>query len=171
MYEIIIEQDDENPRDYETLGRLFLQHRRYSFPEEITREDLVSTLENDAPGMVVLPVYGYDHSGFSLSTKIEPYWFHYNWDGGQLGYIVALPSEIKKHYGCEDASDPEIQKQVIAALTAEVAHYNAYLNGSVFSYYIYDDNGDLVDSCGGYYNEAAARSAGVDRATELQNPT
>jgi hypothetical protein len=69
--------------------KIALFHRRYDLPNDdgISIDDAVD-IAND-PSYWCIPVYGYDHSGFWISADIEPDWWHYAWDGGQIGIAYA----------------------------------------------------------------------------------
>ena len=44
---------------------------------------------------------------------------------------------------------PESFERVI---TQELNTYNKYVNGEIYIFVLYDDNGDVADSCGGFYD-------------------
>jgi hypothetical protein len=69
--------------------KLALFHRVYELEntDGITMDE-AAMIAND-PTYWSIPVYGYDHSGFWISPDIEFYWWHYAWDGGQLGIAYA----------------------------------------------------------------------------------
>lgn len=55
-------------------------------------------------------------------------------------------NEPKKWFGY--LPDEETVKQ---QLVSEIDTYNDYLNGSWYEYYIEGENGETLDSCGGFY--------------------
>ena len=58
---------------------------------------------------------------------------------------------------------------VKSCLKGEVETYSQYLNGEVYCYFIKDDSGDIVDSCGGFYSEEEAQSEGNTSLKLYQN--
>jgi hypothetical protein len=89
---------------------------------------------------IIVPVYMYDHSGISLSTRR----FSCSWDSGQLGFIYCSVSKAKEYLNKTD--DNEAITLANNILKDEVSIYNQYLNGGVYGY-IAD-----ADSCFGYYD-------------------
>lgn len=181
-YRIEVHHDEyaENPRNDCNVGLMALDHKRYTLPWEIKRLSQGSPCYTDEHGdeqrcqswddvrtaieqalgddlVVILPVYGYQHSGFYLSTAVEGEWFHYAWDGGQLGWIVATRQTLTEAgLSFETEEDKaEIEKQ----LRGEVHTYSQFINGDVYFYVVKDGDGEVVDSCSGYYGYDACLEA------------
>ena len=75
-------------------------------------------------GMVILPLYLYDHSGITMNTC----GFSCPWDSGQVGWIYADKAMIEQEHG---KITPEILEKVRQTLEAEVKEYDYYLtNGT-----------------------------------------
>ena len=95
---------------------------------------------------VSLPVYMLDHSGTYFSTTgfsdVDPD----RWDWGQLGIIYCTEESAKKWFGY--LPDKETLK---AQLNNEVELYNDYMNGAWFAFYIEGKDGEIEDSCGGFF--------------------
>lgn len=130
-----IEQDtiDINPRtewDNDTIMICF--HRRYNLGDEHSYSEsdfdswseLYQQLEKDYPDKTIKPLYLYEHSGLSISTGS----FTCKWDSGQTGFIVGENDDI---------------------IESEINEYDMYLRGEIYYYTLYNDNGDIIDSCGG----------------------
>ena len=87
-----------------------------------------------------------DHSGTFLSTRgfadVDPD----RWDWGQIGIIYCTEEAAKKWFGY--LPDKEMLK---TQLNGEVECYNDYLNGAWYEYFIEGLNGDIEDSCGGFF--------------------
>ena len=123
------------------------------------RKQLIKPLEEDGEGALhVLPLYLMDHSGLSISTGD----FQDRWDSGQVGFIYTTAERIKE-MGLEGASTERLEK----ALCAEVAVYDQYLSGDVWYYTIEDDNGEVLDSCGGLYGHDYAEQEAKDAGHEI----
>lgn len=95
----------------------------------------------------ILPLYLYEHSGMTMSTSP----FSCGWDSGQVGWIYA------EKKGCE-YTDP------IKGLKSEVETYDLYLRGEVYVYDIADDNGNILDSCSGFFGYESAKEAALEAA-------
>jgi hypothetical protein len=92
---------------------------------------------------LILELYLYDHSGLTMSTAP----FSCPWDSGQIGLMVMTKEQARKEYG----NDPEAEEKALKYMRGEVKEYSAYLEGDVFGWEIIDPEGDIIDSCFGYY--------------------
>lgn len=163
-FDIEIEQDTdaESPRDWDNLGTMWCWHNRYHLGDwddmpngakYITRysdEDPVvlarTWIKNKNP-VITMPLYLFDHSGLSISTR--PYSCH--WDSGQVGYIFITREAVFREYGWKRITKQR-REQLEEILIAEVDQYDTYLKGDVWGYII--SRHDQLDSCWGYYGYA-----------------
>lgn len=143
------DENPPNPRtDYDNLGTLLAWNRRYNFSDKSdypTSEDFYES-EEAKNIYVSLPVYMYEHSGVCLSTS--PFFTGVKSDPayGKLGVIYCTEEQVKKWYGClPDKNTIETQ------LNSEIETYNDYLNGSWYEFVIEGLNGEIEDSCGGFF--------------------
>lgn len=157
--EIIPDSDPESPREWDNLGTMICQHRRYYLGDKHNYDlsdcgswfDVQKRL--DYPP-IILSLYLYDHGGITMSTKP----FGCQWDSGQVGFIFSTKETLIKEYG---RADEEIIKKAKAILEAEVEVYDQYLRGEVYGYRIYEvstcDHGhehrEEIESSWGYYGE------------------
>lgn len=88
---------------------------------------------------VMLPVFMYEHSGVALNTG----GFSCSWDSGRVGYIYYTNRQVCELFN----GNRELAKQ---ALEMEVATYGEYINGDCYGFTVEDDNGEVIDSCGGF---------------------
>lgn len=151
-YTIRIEQDDapENPREWDNLGTMACLHNRYNLGDQqdnISSPDELKEFIASLKG-VYLPLYLYDHSGITMSTKP----FNDRFDSGQVGYIFATDERIKREYG----DDPKAYDKATEILQGEVETYDRYLTGEIFWFGTYAPNGNETDSCGGFYSQKEA---------------
>ena len=131
-----IEQDEfaENPVEngnYEIIGfgEYGTQHN-YENPQ-----DVIDTNKKD---YYIFPLRAYIHSGMALSLTDEcP--FNDQWDSGFYGFIM-----FKKEKGIGKIKSFEWAKSYIE-------EYNQWLSGDVYSFIIYDENGEILDSCSGFF--------------------
>ena len=161
-YTIEVEYDENpmNPRtEWDNVGTMVCFHKRYNLGDEntgYTSEDasswgeLKALITKKEKVAVILPIYMYDHSGQSLSTKP----FNCRWDSGQVGFIFITKEKAKEEYSAEWLKKYHKGKTKVEVLTAilegEVEAYNKYISGEVLVYTIEKD-GEFMDSCGGYY--------------------
>lgn len=89
--------------------------------------------------IAIYPIVKYEHGGvvYSLGTKK-------GFDYSNNGFYI-ITDKQQKEYDTPKKDFETIIKQ-------ELDVYNKYMNGEVYSYVLYDDEGDVVDSCGGFYD-------------------
>jgi hypothetical protein len=145
QFKAIIEQDENpwNPRENDNLGSMFCQHGRYILGDDDAVHPNTLTKKETA---VILPLYLYDHSGITMRT--HP--FDCQWDSGQVGWIYGTRKKLREEWGVKRLNDQHIA-QAMRTLIAEVAEYDQYLTGDVYRYTIEDGDGNVVDSCSGFY--------------------
>lgn len=106
-----------------------------------------------ADGLVILPLYLYDHSGITMNTT----GFSCPWDSGMIGWIYVEKEDIQKNF-MKQRLTPEILEQAKRCLIAEVKYYDHYISGEIYEY-ILEKDGEEVDCCYDLicgYNELAA---------------
>jgi hypothetical protein len=168
------DHDPLDPRDWDNLGTMvcFRQdsagetsgsfHRRYNLgddgnlfrnPEEL--QEFLAETPN-----VSLPLYLYDHSGITMSTRP----FSCPWDSGQVGIIYVTHDDIRKEYSCDGEIPEHILELVENVLRGEVEVYDKYLTGSFVGYEILGfPDAEFVDSCWGFEDTAYA----IENAKEI----
>lgn len=112
--------------------------------ESLTESDLVELL-NALPDCVLLPLYLYDHSGITMNTG----GFSCPWDSGQVGWIFADGNTIRKEYSNANRQSVATAESV---LEGEVSVYDDFIRGDCWYFRLYE-NGEEVDSCGGFYGD------------------
>ena len=103
-------------------------------------------------GLIMLPLYLYEHSGITISTGS----FSCRWDSGQVGFIYCTMAKARKEWGEKynpGITDKEIRAKAIACMKSEVKTYAAFLEGHVVGYIAEDPYGKQINSCWGYYPE------------------
>jgi hypothetical protein len=85
-------------------------------------------------GAVILPVWAYIHSGTALCAERERPGgqFSDRFDSGQSGWAVATAAAVRKEFG--NPRDPAVREKVEKCLQAELAEFEAYINGDVYGY-------------------------------------
>ena len=166
-----IYQDEyaESPRDWDNIGKMICWHKRYTLGEEKLLElwseskecslknltdncsgwdEVEEVLKKEFGAVVILPLFLYDHSGISMRTY--PHGQHAGWDGGYVGFIFATKEDILKGWEKKKLTKSLLTKAK-GCLEGEVETYSQYLEGDVYHYIVEDENGEMLDSCGGYF--------------------
>jgi len=156
-YTLHIEQDNDpqSPREWDNLGTIAAFNRRYNFDEaNISVEEAQEIAKSK--DYVSLPVYLYDHSGLSVSTT----GFSCRWDSGQLGIIYVSKEKVCKEYGWKILTK-ERREKIESYLNGEIKELDQYLAGDVYGYVIKDENGNVAESCWGFYGEDYCKEEGA----------
>jgi hypothetical protein len=127
------EQDEDatSPRENNNIGTMVCSHRNYKLGDiQDMCEDEFDRIRNSSD-YICLPIYMYEHSGITISTKP----FNDYFDSGLLGMIYVELERAKKEWG-EAFSIQTVEE----GLNAEVKEYDQYLTGDVWGYSIYDKN-------------------------------
>lgn len=186
--ELHYDEDPMDPREWDNLGTMLCNYRRYDLGDEKIEPghyeslaELVASLREDYKPTVVLPLYILDHSGLAMSagapiTSRSPEkevddTNHFisdpgGWDTSMVGFILDTEGS-RKLMGYDEDVDPERIQEV---LEGEVEAYDAYLQGQAFGYIVEGD-----DSCWGFFElddcreqaKAAAERVAKERAKEL----
>jgi hypothetical protein len=139
----------DSPREWDTIGTIWAQHRRYGFSDEGAGDPFSFTLDDcrswdevaerimrEYPGAIVLRLYLYDHSGIRLSTgSFIGRAQHASWDSGQVGVVYALPERIRETQLCQRIG-PKIRERATAGIIGEIETYDQYVSGQVYGYTI-----------------------------------
>lgn len=150
--------DVDSPRTWENIGTFFTFHNRYRSPDTPPHSDpdiaarIATRQEN-----ICLPVWLYDHSG-TCYRAAESNPFHCPWDSGIAGFIYVSREDARKAFNVKRLTAATVAK-VIDALKGEVEAYSAWANGEVYAWQVENENGDVLDACGGYIGELEAAKA------------
>lgn len=183
-----IEQDEgsESPRAWDNLGTIVYGHRRYILGDEKAwNTDLYESwqewleeevLKDNEEGVIYLPVYLYDHSIQSLSTRsFVGRAHHADWDSGQVGWIFATKNKFREETGYTEKELFEDGK-ALELLENEIKIFDQYIRGEVYWFALKekikceecdgcgacDEDGycDVVEieNCGGFYGNDFEKS-------------
>lgn len=156
---ILVDPYAENPRELNSLGVMVCWHHRYNLgdshewemPSEFDRS------EEKRRALAILPLYLYDHSGITMSTRP----FADKWDSGQVGYIY-IPREKLKDYGWTRVTRQR-REQLEETLRGEVETYDQYLRGEVYGFQILDGSVEM-DSCYGFFGLSVVEQEAREQA-------
>jgi hypothetical protein len=154
------EEYAEDPREWDNLGTMVLNHNRYNLPNEVdiqfrdydSWDEVKDYIAKELDGVVILPVQMYDHSRVSIYVGNTAD----KWDGGQAGFIYVTRAQIQKEYSCKNITQ-KIRDQVSCRLVNEVETYSQYMEGEVYQFSVRDAQGNELNACGGYYGEKSLR--------------
>ena len=159
---LIVEADPDplDPRaEYDHLGQMVCWHERYRLGDrhDWTDPDAFRQHLEAQKNAVVLPLFLFDHSGLAIAT--DP--FHCPWDSGQIGWIWMPGDKALRAFGAGRrrlTSDVRIHAE--AALRSEVREYHQYLSNDVWCVRVVDEDGETLDSCGGFFGSDYAIEEG-----------
>ena len=94
-------------------------------------------------------VHLYNHSGISISTSYS-YPYNCSWDSGTIGFLVVTKEDIRKNWNIKRVTQDYIDWAEELA-ESELNTLNQEITGEVYGFVLYDEDGEVEDSCGGFY--------------------
>lgn len=110
-----------------------------------------------------LPLYLYDHSGITISTSS----FSCQWDSGQVGFIYITKEKIEQEFGWKILTKARREK-IEKYLRGEVECYDKYLTGEAYGYQVLDSEGEIEDSCWGFFDRDEAEKEAIASMNSFQ---
>lgn len=173
QYTVEVKNDEfpPNPRvEYDNLATLALCHSRYNLGDLGVKSaaDFNSTIEfknylvKELGAVVIVPVFMYDHSGISLSTKP----FTCPWDSSWVGFAYITKEKLLAEFGGIRAT-PALKTKAESIIIQEVQTYNEYLSGECYYYRICDEDNEEVESCYGFYGFKYCAEAATEALQSL----
>lgn len=158
--------DPISPYEEDTLTQISHWHPRYDLGSQvepgITAEEMIEEAEErDDPILAILPLFLFDHSGISVSTKA----FSCRWDSGQVGWVHVTRSRSDM-VGCQGWSLEQYEK----AIHGDIQTFDSYLTGSVYGYEVEGRDGDHLHSCWGFYDQEDCLGEGKRAAEYEEDP-
>ena len=157
ILEIVRDQDPESPRDWDNLGTFYMTHRRYAFGDAKAKNIDINTFQG-----IFLPVYMYDHSGITVSTTP----FSCPWDSGQIGWIYASVEKVKKDFGWKRLTKKR-RDEIKSILDGEIKVLDQYLQGDIYGFNLIGGEGDVLDSCWGFYGDDPKTNGMAEHLNQL----
>lgn len=155
---IVPDEVDQSPREWDNLGTMICTHRRYNLGD--IQKDPVEHLTElglTAKDIVYLPLYLYDHSGLTMSTRDFKASGLQGFDSGLVGIIYVSKEKIKSEWNVKRISKKLLNK-VYRILNSEIEVYDDYLTGNVWGFTLTEEIQtenqlieNLIDSCYGFY--------------------
>jgi hypothetical protein len=164
---VYIDENADNPREWDNLSKMICFHKRYNLGDETelkstdfqSWEELYNHIKNTLKGILIAPLYLYDHRGISI--KIGS-WIgkaqHAEWDSGQVGFVYITKEDIKKNWNVKKVTKKLIERAQ-KILESEVDIYDKYIRGECYGYKI-EYNEKHIDSLWDFYDvEEAIKEA------------
>lgn len=173
------DQDCPSPREDCHGCELALSHRRYDLPndEGIDPDNFGGSLDaietylrgrtDERGALVILPVWGYDHSGLSMKAGERTYPFGDQWDSGCLGLAYVTRQNWADTQGTEWTGSDEQVTQAELLIGSDVEEYSRWLNGECYGYTVTDFDGEEVGACWGYIGYEFAGQCAREAAESL----
>ncbi len=159
---LVIEREEfaDSPRENSNIGKFITQERNRVSPDNDTylynlmietasvassREDHLERLYKaiDYP-ILIVPICRYEHSGVKYMTG-----FHHGWDYSNCGFYFITVETFTSIF--PDKCNPD-ETELLKIVESEIDTYNKYLNGDVYCFTLFNDEGEKVDSCTGFYS-------------------
>lgn len=158
--EICPDEEPQDPREWDNLTEWHCWHKSISIGDEnyeVGSERDINTVLREAKRNrdIVLPLYIYQHSGIALSLtsfKGRLPGYHYEFDSGQVGFVIIRRKKILAEYGGQKLSSKKVA-QAMRVAEGEVKTWNQYSCGDVYGYRVLDSDNEVVESCWGFYGE------------------
>ena len=124
----------DDPRQWDDLTTMVCFHKRYNLGDETDYQsddyDCWNHMQADIicneDTVIILPLFMYDHSGLFISTEVEPYWWHYAWDGGQIGFVYVTREKAMEVFDWQRITNKR-RKFLTEQIQQAVENYDYYL--------------------------------------------
>ena len=158
---LVIEYDEysDSPREWDNLGYFITVDKSHYSPDDNTnlinivketgdiatsQEEHIKLItkainETDEKVLAIYPIVKYQHGNVLYKLGTE-----HGFDCSNNGFYI-VTDKTQKNIG---TSPEDFEK----AINNELETYNKWINGEVYCFTLYDENGDVEDSCGGFYS-------------------
>lgn len=160
LLEIRYDNDTENPRTWNNIGYFITCDRKMSSPDKNeTIKNIVKDTGDYATSqakhitaikkrikdetgekvLAIYPIVKYEHGGviWRIGTKS-------GFDYSNNGFYIITDRTLKEM--------PEKKSEWERIAKNELETYTRWANGDIYSFVLYDENGEVADSCGGFYD-------------------
>jgi hypothetical protein len=146
----------------ENIKIAYLDRSRYTLgTEEVSRDRMDEIADDIHYGTLLgLPVYAYVHGGTSLRCGswqgLLPQG-HAEFDSGQSGFVYVDPKVAVKEWFGGKLLTKKRRESIYKNLEAHVEEVNSVLNGDVYYIRVEDDEGNDLESVGGFVGSDYAK--------------
>lgn len=171
---IYTDEDSDDPRSWDNACTMVCFHKRYDLGDKnheykwenySSWQELEEAINEHERPLVIKPLYLLDHSGITISTSD----FGDPWDSGMVGFAFISNKHVDETGLTinNDETFSDYRKRLSEVIDAEVETYDQYIRGNVYAFQLEDENGNTIDSCGGFYGNdwkanGLAESAGEE---------
>ena len=157
---LVIQHDQfaNSPRECDDVTKLSIRkHRRYDFPNEqalsFDSEDgeLATELANLESTHYIFPLDFYEHSGISFSLSGKGMQCQFD-TSNNVWYVTVPKSYTYDYSNTEKRTIEYTEQQANDIAKSTLDEYNAYINGEVYGYTLYDEQWQVQDQCSGFYS-------------------
>jgi len=172
---LIVTYDDsaESPREWDNLTKMlfFGKHKHLGDKHNINADDyngwneLEEAIKKEYDVVMIKKVYAYIHSDMTISTQS----FSCPWDSGVLGFVIITKADLRKEYNWKVLTQKrinEVYNRLDNIMDGEVKILDYYVSGDVYGFRIEDKNGDIEDSCYGFYGYDIQNNGILDYMTD-----
>lgn len=157
---LFYDESPTNPREDYNITSMVCFHKRYDLGDDHDfksddydswdeMEKNITRMENP---IVIKPLYMYEHSGITISTKP----FGDRWDSGQIGFVYIRKDDVRNEFSIKRCGQNMVERCDVL-LEGEVDVYDKYLQGQVYGYEIGKINEDGqeegLERGGDYFDE------------------
>jgi hypothetical protein len=159
---LVIKYDESSPspREWDNVGLFIAKESRYQTPDgkdSVIYEIMIETAE-EAEGTVhhmelikkaakdqgikitdIYPVVRYEHGGVSYTRGTRK-----GFDCSNCGFYIVTTNTL------EDKT--ETTESIAEKIDQELKIYTQWANSEVYRFTLYDEAGEVADSCGGFYS-------------------
>jgi hypothetical protein len=135
-------------------------HRDFTVTRKGFEKEVVQALFSGTPPREIakqyhiFPLEAYIHSGVSLYLANEAQ-IDRQWDVSQLGAVFV------------DRKEAKTRKEAEKMARGLIGTWNMYLSGDVWQVNVKDQDGQVIDGCGGFYGFENAKQSGIQTADSL----
>ena len=157
---LIVSYDEwaDSPRTWDNLSKMifFGKHSHLGDKHSINSDDyngweeLEQAIRKEYNVAILEKVYAYSHGGMTISTSP----FSCPWDSGTLGFVIITKEDLKKEFGWKVITKKRLNEEsnrLDKIIEGEVSVLDKYINGEVYGFAIENEEGEVEDSCCGFY--------------------
>ena len=173
---LIIEQDEyaESPREWCNLSKMifFGNHSHLGDNHNINSRDyedfneMEEALHKIYDIAVIKKIYGYSHSGLTISTSP----FSCPWDSGVLGFAIVTKEDVRENWSIKNVTK-KYREHSERIIDGEIETLDQYVRGDVYSFIVEDLDGEVIDSCSGFYGDNPKTNGMTDHIADLELTT
>ena len=164
------EECAESPRQWDNLTKMifFGAHKHIGDKHNLKAShyngwrELRRAVEKEYDVACIKVIYGYSHSGLTISTTP----FSCPWDSGILGFAIITKKDLRNNYSIKRCTKKYIDYGNDIHIEGEIETLDQYIGGEVYYFNIENEDGVTEDSCGGFYGSDIKENGVLDHIGE-----